>query len=971
MLTLASLGTAFSQQHSIAKQWDEMLLYAIKGDFGRPTIHARNLFHTSIAMYDAWAAYDTVATTYLLGKTVGDFTCPFVGIPAPADVKVARETAISYAAYRLLKHRFANSPGNSNPNFFTSQQLDFKMLQLGYDINYTSTDYTTGDPAALGNYIASQVIGYGFQDGANEQFNYANTYYQPVNPPMVTHNDGNPNLLDFNRWQPLTLEVFIDQNGNQLPYNTPPALSPEWGNVVPFALTQNELTVHQRAGHDWNVYHDPGGPAQLDVNDSVSSAEYKWNHELVAAWSSHLEPDDNVVWDISPASIGNLDTADLPHNFDEYQTFYNFADGGVNHASGYAVNPKTGQPYTPQFVTRGDYTRVLAEFWADGPNSDTPPGHWNEILNYVTDHPDFVPKYRGQGQPLDQLEFDVKAYFMLNGALHDAAVTAWGIKGYYDSIRPVCALRGMAEKGQSSDPNLPNYDPMGLTLVPGLIEMVEMGDPLAGNFNENVGEVKFLAWKGPDYITIPATDQAGVDWVLAKKWWSYQRPSFVTPPFPGYISGHSTFSRTAAEVMTALTGDAYFPGGMSEFHCTQNQFLVFEEGPSQNITLQWATYRDASDQCSLSRIWGGIHPPMDDIPGRRIGIKIAASAVDHAETFFFRDDDNDTYYNYVDCNDQDAAINPGASEICDDVDNDCSGVADDGLTFVDYFGDADSDGFGDAAVVKNSCLAAAPVGFAADSTDCDDTNAAINTAATEVCDNVDNDCTGVADDGLTFTDYFADADGDGFGNQASSINTCDLAAPTGYVNDNTDCDDTNAAINTAASEVCDDVDNDCSGIADDGLPTFTYFVDADGDGFGNADEFLESCETSAPGSYVTNDTDCDDTNNAVNPDAVDVALDGIDNNCDGILDAVNDIVQKNWKLFPNPTTGMLNIQFEYTGKLNVEVFRVDGVRQAKGVLDFQAGAANFDISDMPQGVYWLTATDAKGNRLISERVVKM
>src|SRR5690606_18557981 len=102
----------------------------------------------------------------------------------------------------------------------------------------------------------------------------------------------------------------------------------------------------------------------------------------------------------------------------------------------------------------------------------------------------------------------------------------------------------------------------------------------------------------------------------------------------GYISGHSTFSRAAAEVMTLVTGDPFFPGGMGEFHAPQNNFLVFEQGPSVDLTLQWATYRDASDQTSLSRIWGGIHPPADDIPGRHIGIKIGVDAFLLAERYF-------------------------------------------------------------------------------------------------------------------------------------------------------------------------------------------------------------------------------------------------------------------------------------------------------------------------------------------------
>ena len=135
-------------------------------------------------------------------------------------------------------------------------------------------------------------------------------------------------------------------------------------------------------------------------------------------------------------------------------------------------------------------------------------------------------------------------------------------------------------------------------------------------------------------INDPATETAGVDWILAENWWPYQRPTFVTPPFAGYVSGHSTYSRAGADIMTAITGDPYFPGGLGEFATRQNEFLVFEDGPTQSITLQWATYRDAADQCSLSRIWGGIHPPFDDIPGRHIGTLVAADAFGMAERYF-------------------------------------------------------------------------------------------------------------------------------------------------------------------------------------------------------------------------------------------------------------------------------------------------------------------------------------------------
>jgi hypothetical protein len=250
------------------------------------------------------------------------------------------------------------------------------------------------------------------------------------------------------------------------------------------------------------------------------------------------------------------------------------------------------------------------------------------------DHELFERRWAGTGDVLGNLEYDVKAYFSLGGTMHDAAISAWSIKGYYDYIRPVSAIRAMVDLGQSSDPELPSYHEKGIPLVEGHIELVEAGDPLAGENNEHVGKIKMYAWRGPAYIDNPNEDVAGVDWILAETWWPYQRPSFVTPPFAGYVSGHSTFSRSAAELLTRMTGSEYFPGGMSEFKVKANDFLVFEKGPSVDITLQWATYQDASDQCSLSRIWGGIHPPADDIPGRLIGLEIGERGFNKAQAVF-------------------------------------------------------------------------------------------------------------------------------------------------------------------------------------------------------------------------------------------------------------------------------------------------------------------------------------------------
>ena len=613
--------------HSMARQWNDLLLESIRGDFARPTMHARNLWHSSMLMWDAWAVMDATACPAFLGQDLGGYVADFDAFTPATTIEAARDEAIAFGMYRLLRHRFANAPQASN--LFLG--YDAHMATLGYDADFTSTDYSTGDGRALGNHLAAEIIAFGLQDQSNEQNDFANVVYEPSNPSLIVDLPGNATVQDLNRWQPLTLDLFIDQSGNPIPGETPPFLSPEWGQVTSWALSDEDLTSYTRDGFEYKVYHDPGAPALHAMDGSGTSDIYSDGHAMVALWSGLLDPTDGVMWDISPASSGNRDS--YPTTLETYASLYD-ADNGGSPGPGHSVNPATGQAYAPNMVPRGDFTRVLAEFWADGPDSETPPGHWFTILNYVSDHPDLVKQFQGQGDILSDLEWDVKAYLALGAAMHDCAIAAWGAKGWYDTSRPVTAIRGMAELGQRTDPTANNFHPGGLPLIPGKIETIQPGDPLAGAFGVNVGKIKLWAWLGSAAINNVDTDFAGVGWVLAESWEPYQRPSFVSPPFAGYVSGHSTFSRAAAEVLTAFTGDAYFPGGMGTFLAPANEFLVFEEGPSVDVELQWATYRDASDECSLSRIYGGIHPYFDDVPGRLMGIEIGLDAFDRAATFY-------------------------------------------------------------------------------------------------------------------------------------------------------------------------------------------------------------------------------------------------------------------------------------------------------------------------------------------------
>jgi hypothetical protein len=569
---------------SIARRWDEQTLAAIRLDIPKPTVHSRNLFHTSAAMWDAWAAYDTTAAAVFRQER-----------HHADDVAAARRAAISYAAYRVLHARYLHAVGGPT----TVACLDAVMKDLGYDTN--DTHEQGDDPIALGNRIAKTVLAATLHDGSDEESNYMDpTPYKSPNAPLVYDSPGT-NMADPNVWQPLNLSIAATQNGIVLPAGVQEYIGSQWGAVTPFAMKRPSPKV---------------GWADVGPTPKVGPAMKRW---LVEVLEKTREGDlsDGVMIDISPGAYG--------HN-----------SLGANDGKGWRKNPVTGQPYAPELVPRADFARVMAEFWADGPTSETPPGHWNVLANMVADSPGFARKLFGQGEPEDPLAWDVHTYLALNGAVHDAAIAAWDTKRRTVSSRPICLIRWMGAKGQSSDPRGPSYDPDGLPLVPGLIEVVTKESSAPGGRHEalafHIGEVAVLGWPGePGDRTAQVSPRR---WMRAVDWVPYQRRSFVTPAFPGFISGHSTFSRAAAEVLTSITGSPYFPGGFAEWVAPKGTYLLFEKGPSHEVRLQWAAYSDASDQAGQSRLWGGIHIEPDDFVGRRVGYRVGRQAVAYAKGYF-------------------------------------------------------------------------------------------------------------------------------------------------------------------------------------------------------------------------------------------------------------------------------------------------------------------------------------------------
>ncbi len=281
------------------------------------------------------------------------------------------------------------------------------------------------------------------------------------------------------------------------------------------------------------------------------------------------------------------------------------------------------------------------------------------------------------------------------------------------------------------------------------------------------------------------------------------------------------------------------------------------------------------------------------------------------------DADADGYAADVDCNDADAAVNPGAAESCDSIDNNCDDAIDEGVTTT-FYPDDDADGYGAVGSELDACEA--PVGYVENGKDCDDADAAINPGAieedcadptdyncdgttgyadadsdgwaacedcddafpsvhpgaAESCNGLDDNCDGAVDEGVTTT-YYRDADEDSYGDVLGTAEDC--SPPKGYVTSADDCDDSVAGTHPGAAELCDDTDNNCDGSVDEGVTT-TFYVDGDGDLYGEDGDTLEAC--ALPAGYAEVGGDCADADGAYNPGADESdCADANDYNCDG------------------------------------------------------------------------------------------
>lgn len=445
--------------------------------------------------------------------------------PVESHTQANQAEAVNQAAYHMLVALF--------PNYEQDTQSFSRMMEVMGNEIVSSGDTRT--PAGIGYLAAQGVLESRRDDGSNAVNDYADItsdlypeLYQPVNSadPKTGKVPGQA-AFDANHWQPLRVPTgqIVDSSG--LPVFDP---------TRPDSYTDQEfLTPHWGAVEPFAMTSGdqfrPPAPPQLGSTEPYTDA------------------------------LGQTMTSD-----EAYRKQFNEV-----------------LKYSAELT---DEMKCVAEYWADGPRSETPPGHWNAMAHGIS--------YRDN----HSIEDDVKLYMALNGALFDASITAWDAKRTYDFVRPASAIRHMY-----------------------------YGQPIK-------------AWAGPDQ---------GTGQITGEQWQPYQALTFVTPPFAEYVSGHSTFSAAAAEVLTQYTGSNRFYDGETVLHDDFNgdgvpdmlgQHVIkvggnmFENSPEKVIALKWETFQDAAEEAAISRLYGGIHIQDGDRHGRRMGKQVAEQAYTLAEQYW-------------------------------------------------------------------------------------------------------------------------------------------------------------------------------------------------------------------------------------------------------------------------------------------------------------------------------------------------
>ena len=555
LVMLFAAATAGGEEHrkhsepTVVVIWDSAALQGVRDSHIGPPMVARALAIVHTCIYDAWAAYDDIAvgTTDVTGARRQ---------PVAERTEANKAKAISFAAHRCLRNLYPASQA----------RLD---ATLGFD-----PDDPTA-PAALGRLAAQAVIDVRANDGAN-QYGSAPCPDGDVCPTV-----------------PLRVLDPVPCDSVNYPWTT--------------------VTVRQLGGAPTELEPltcvGPAGTANgpyADYDEPVADyRHYVPTNPLMGFCSPLLaacpDPDDFVNPDLPWPNVADPDHwQPLVFSTHSRQTFVGaqfgrvtpFALTSADHFDSLFVGPPPAYTRNPVQYLRDveamiafsasldEPRKLIVEYWADGPDSEFPPGHWGLFAQFVS---------RRDQHTIDQ---DAKMFFVLHNASFDAGIAGWHIKRKYNGVRPITAVR---------------FTKQGQTIV---------------------------AWGGPERPTEP---------IAGEHWMPYNPGSNLTPPFPGFFSGHSVFSRSSATVLKLFTGSdafgfftvipkcdrAYF--GRDFLRC----FGRVEPGiPSDDTTISFATFSDAAEQAGLSRLYGGIHFPDDNTRAQQVGRRIGAQAWAKAQQFF-------------------------------------------------------------------------------------------------------------------------------------------------------------------------------------------------------------------------------------------------------------------------------------------------------------------------------------------------
>jgi Domain of unknown function (DUF6851)/VCPO second helical-bundle domain len=552
---------------SVSLLWDQAVQASVIAEAPGPTIASRAYAVVHTAIFEAWAAYDLIA----IGTAYGDSMQQ-----SPEAISEANKAeAMSYAAYVAAVDLFPSQ----------TAIFDALMERLGYSIDLAAVT----DAAALGVQLGQGVIATFAGDGANQSEGYSDTTgYMPVNESPEAQ-------VSIENWTPE--HVPIDSDASLQSF-----LTPQWGWVDPFATETTLLSP------------PPPEPFFVDTIDAVlnQSAGTITLHGLSddASWKDY--------YDLRAALHGVYRGTETWNEIREFlraeyieMKLAGGGGGGMHHqhrkgmhhtamqedgqtnsvvldVSKALIGPIINQDFISQAeevvaasAALSDEEKAIAEFWEDGGGTSFPPGTWMTFGQYVSVRDDHT------------LDEDAQMFFALANAVFDAGVATWQAKVEYDYARPVAVVRDLGELGLIG----------------------EWGVDFMGN----------EGW----VIEAYAGDGLGTQTILAENFVTYQNPgSHPSPPFAEYVSGHSTFSAAAAEVLALFTGSQDF-GAFVEIDTFQ-----FETAPPEGpVVLEWETFEDAADEAGLSRIFGGIHFEDGDLNGRDLGTEVGTNVYQTAQLY--------------------------------------------------------------------------------------------------------------------------------------------------------------------------------------------------------------------------------------------------------------------------------------------------------------------------------------------------